>query len=174
MPATETAVIVPVPKAEGAVGPLRAELDAAAVRGVPAHVTVLYPFVPPGQVGQETIDALAEAIASVRAFDVTFASTRWFDADVVWLEPEPAEPFRELTRAVYDRFPGYPPYGGAYEEVVPHLTVGNYQPVDKLEAAAESVRHKLPVRARVASAVLMQGSDEPGSWHVVAEFPLGG
>ena len=45
----ESAILVPVPEAGPVVGRLRARLDRSASRGVPAHVTVLYPFVPPEQ-----------------------------------------------------------------------------------------------------------------------------
>jgi hypothetical protein len=45
--AAESAVLVPVPEAERGVSGHRNRLDRAAVWGVPAHVTVLYPFVPP-------------------------------------------------------------------------------------------------------------------------------
>ena len=44
---TESAVIVAVPAAEPAVRAHRQQFDRAAAWGVPAHVTVLYPFVPP-------------------------------------------------------------------------------------------------------------------------------
>ena len=172
-PATETAVIVPIPEAEPVVGPLRATLDAAAAQGVPAHVTVLYPFVPPSGLDAAVMRALAEVIAVIPAFDVTFARTRWFGEDVLWLAPEPSAPFTALTRAVCDRFPGYLPFGGAHAEVVPHLTVGNYVPLTALHAAAVEVERYLPIRATIASAALMAGSNEPRSWHVVAELPLG-
>jgi hypothetical protein len=46
----ESTILVPVPEAEPVVGQLRARLDRAASRGIPAHVTILYPFVPPGQI----------------------------------------------------------------------------------------------------------------------------
>ena len=36
---------------------------------------------------------------------------------------KPVEPFRALTAQLCDRWPEAPPYGGAYPEVVPHLTV---------------------------------------------------
>ena len=39
------------------------------------------------------------------------------------MEPEPREPFVELTQAVWRRWPGHPPYGGAHREIVPHLTL---------------------------------------------------
>jgi 2'-5' RNA ligase len=129
--------------------------------------------VPPERVDQTVISDLAAAIGSVAAFDVTFARVRWFERSVLWLAPEPAEPFRALTAAVASAFPGYVPYGGAHADVVPHLTIGQDQPDRVLEPAARAIEPSLPVTARVSSAVLMYGSLEPGSWHVAADLPLG-
>ena len=111
MPAlsTDSAVVVLVPEAERLVGRFRADLDVAAALGVPAHVTVLAPFVPPALIDDKVITELAAAVGSVGSFEVTFAQVGWFDQNVLWLAPEPAEQFRALTRAVCERFPDYPP-----------------------------------------------------------------
>lgn len=91
---------------------------------------------------------------------------------MVWLAPEPAGPFRALTRAVAECF-GLAPYEGAYgSDIVPHLTVGHGASVPQLRAAAEELAGGLPVHASVRSARLMVGSRAPGSWSTVAEFPL--
>jgi 2'-5' RNA ligase len=170
----ESAVLVPVPEAEPVVGRHRARLDRAAVDGVPAHVTVLYPFVPPPQITEATIEALAAAVRSVAAFDCQFPATAWFGEEVVWLAPRPEEPFRALTRAVCAAFPGYLPYGGRHRDAVPHLTIGDQPPggVADLRAAEADVLSALPVRARISHAWLMTGTREPGSWRAVAELPL--
>lgn len=55
--------------------------------GIPAHVTVLYPFVPPPEVDEQVIATVARAIAAVPAFDCSFTRCRWFGQDVLWLEP---------------------------------------------------------------------------------------
>jgi len=169
---TESAVVVRIPEAEALVGRFRADLDVAAGLGVSAHVTVLAPFVTPGLIDDEVISALADAVGSVVAFDVTFARVAWFDRSVLWLAPEPAEPFQALTDAVWRRFPSCPPYRGEYQDVVPHLTVGIDLHPDALESAALAIVPGLPVMATVSAAVLMRGSREPGSWHAVAELPL--
>jgi hypothetical protein len=65
MAPTQTALIVPIPEAEEAVGPFRASLDRAASWGVPAHVTVLYPFLPPQQIDQQVLAVLRETIAGI-------------------------------------------------------------------------------------------------------------
>jgi hypothetical protein len=67
--AAQSAVLVPVPEAEPAVSRHRARLDRAAAWGVPAHATILYPFVTPPAITAATMAALAGAVASVRAFD---------------------------------------------------------------------------------------------------------
>ena len=46
-----------------------------------------------------------------------------FPDGVLYLAPEPAEPFGALTEAFAAAWPEYPPYGGSFTDVVPHLTV---------------------------------------------------
>jgi len=174
MQPTESAVLVLIPEAESVVASHRAVLDPAAALGVPAHVTVLYPFMPPERVDDAVISDLAGAVGSVACFDVTFARLRWFERSVLWLAPDPADPFRALTAAVERTFPGHQPYGGVHADVVPHLTIGQDQPYHLFESAHGAIEPSLPLSARVSSAVLMQGSLEPGSWHAVAELSLRG
>jgi len=69
---SESAVLVPVPEAERAVSPHRSRLDGAAVLGVPAHVTILFPVVPPTAITPAVVDALAAAGASAGAFECEF------------------------------------------------------------------------------------------------------
>jgi 2'-5' RNA ligase len=170
----ESAVLVPVPEAEPVVGQHRDRLDRAAVLGVPAHVTVLYPFVPPPAITTAVIARLAEAVGSVSAFGCEFATTAWFGDEVLWLAPRTDEPFRALTQAVSAAFPGYPPYGGVHDDVVPHLTVGDRSAgdVSELRAAEADVLSRLPVQARISRVRLMTGRAVPGSWRTVAELPL--
>ena len=115
----ESTILVPVPEAEPVVGHLRARLDRSADCGIPAHVTVLYPFVPPEQITADVIGKAAAAMASVPHFECRFADTGWFGDQVVWLAPEPASPFRALTAAVHAAFPQYPPFSGAFADVIP-------------------------------------------------------
>jgi 2'-5' RNA ligase len=173
MDATQTALIVAVPEAEAAVGRWRALLDPAASWGVPAHVTVLYPFVAPDQVTEAVLEQLAGVAAAFPRFRVTFGRVAWFGDDVVWLAPAPDEPFKALTMALWRRFPHSPPYGGEHSEVVPHLTIGHGAAKPVLQQAAEAVEAHLPVDAAIGRLRLIAGSQEPGSWRTVAAFDLG-
>jgi hypothetical protein len=164
-----TAVIVAVPEVEPVVGRYRWTMDRAAGWGVPAHVTVVYPFVPADDLDQATVDAVAAAVATVPVFDCVFARVEWFTDQVVWLAPEPDLPFRALTRAVEQRFPDHPPYGGAYPDPIPHLTVGEAD-LDGMRAAAREMA--LPIPASVTQALLIAGTHAPGSWRLVAELAL--
>jgi 2'-5' RNA ligase len=168
-------VIVPVPDLEPVVARHRSELDVAATWGVPAHVTVLHPFVAPESVDPVLLRRLQDAVAVVPAFDCSFASTEWFGDEVVWVRPEPDEPFRALIRAVRAAFPQCPPYAGRHgSEPVPHLTVGA-RPADasRLRAAGAAVQVDLPRSVRVSHAWLVQGTDAARSWRLVEELPLG-
>ncbi len=170
----ETAVIVPVASAEPVVGEHRRRLDPAASWGVPAHVTVLYPFVPPHELDDAVVVRLGAVLAGTTAFDCAFARCSWFGDRVLWLAPEPAEPFRDLTTALVAAFPGHLPYGGAFDDVVPHLTVGErpWASLADLRTAEAAVAARLPVGARVDRVLLVTGAREVDSWHTVHEFAL--
>ena len=62
---TETALVVLVPEAEAIVGRLRQRYDPSAAVGMPAHITINYPFLP----GEP---AAREMCASVSHRDVNF------------------------------------------------------------------------------------------------------
>jgi 2'-5' RNA ligase len=175
--ATETAVMVPIDAAEVAVAEHRRRLDAAAAWGVPAHVTILYPFVHPEAVDEELLCRLGDALSSVSAFGCAFTECKWFGEAALWLAPEPEQPFRDLTSAVWRAFPEHPPYGGAFDDVVPHLTVGEVGKrrrgsVQELRAAEASVRPQLPIEAHVGRVLLIAGTNAANSWHTIREFSL--
>ena len=175
--AAETAVVVLLPEAGAVVDDHRLRFDHSRAWGVPAHLTVLYPFVPPGEVDDAVLAALAGAVRGVPPFDCVLAETAWFGDDVLWLAPSDDRPFRELIRTVSAAFPDHLPYGGAHgAEPVPHLTVAERGLADDTEmrAAEASVRERLPIHASVRSVALIAGSRAPDSWSVVATVPLGG
>jgi 2'-5' RNA ligase len=171
---TESAVTIVLPRADTILGQHRARLDRSAAWGVPAHVTVLYPFVPPASIDDDVLVGLARAVATVPAFQVVLRRFDWFDGKVLWLAPEPAECFLALTTAVRQRFPDIAPYAGAHPDPVPHVTIGHDAPREVLVAAARAIEPHLPIREDVTVATLLRGSPDPGSWHTVAEFPLSG
>jgi 2'-5' RNA ligase len=155
---------------------LRARTDWAAGVGVPAHVTVLYPFIPAARLVPAVRLALVRIAESLDPFDIRFERVGRFPA-VVYLAPEPAAPFIALTEAVRAEFPGFPPYGGAFDEVVPHLTISEAnEPIVNeaaLEAIAARAAEALPVRTRVSRLeVLIETSD--GRWRSRWRIPIGG
>jgi 2'-5' RNA ligase superfamily len=170
--ASESAVIVPVPEAQSTVGTFRAQLDRTAGWGVPPHVTLLAPFLPPDRIGPGELRRLRAAIRTVPRFTVIFRRVAWFGDDVMWLAPEPNDGFRALTAVVWAAFPDHSPYGGAYAEVIPHLTIGAHADTARMRAAARAVSAQLPIATTVRAAHLFQGHDAPDAWHSVAELPL--
>jgi 2'-5' RNA ligase len=91
--ATESAMVMLVPEAEAAVERWRQELEPSAALGVPAHVTLLYPFADPEDISERVIAKIAETVGGFGAFDFELDEVRWFDETVVWLGPHPVEPF---------------------------------------------------------------------------------
>ncbi|MFE5341587.1 2'-5' RNA ligase family protein [Isoptericola sp. NPDC056578] len=165
----QTALVVVVPEAEPVVGGLRSDLDVAAAYGVPAHVTVLFPFLPVAALDDAVLDGLRDVVGAHPAFDATFAGCGRFPG-VLYLVPGPDPAWRALLAVVAARFPGAPPYGGAFDDVVPHLTVADGQEPEVLDEAEAAVAPRLPVRTTVREVSLLVFDGE--RWRRRAAFPL--
>lgn len=170
--ATESALIVSVPAAEPVVGLLRSRLDSSAPLGVPAHITVLYPFMPPPLLDDQILIELGAMFARVDGFDVALTNVGWFATEVVYLVPEPQATFKSLTAMVSGRWPDWPPYGGLHPDPIPHLTVGDSEDYASMVDAASAVEPLLPVETNVTEIELIAGDVTPASWKRLATFPL--
>jgi 2'-5' RNA ligase len=127
---------------------------------MPQHVTVVYP-------SAGDVAAIAQVLEPFDPFEVTFERLDRFPG-VLWLAPEPAEPFVAMTKALVSRFPDFPPYGGTYSSIVPHLTVAQAS----LDDTAAQIEPLLPLRSFVDGVVLYTSADSR-HWHEHATFDLG-
>lgn len=167
-------LIIEVATAEDAVGVWRRRFDPQALLGVPPHVTVLYPFIPPDQIDAPALARLQTLLTAVPSFEFEVVRTGWFgDHATLWLAPEPAEPFVHITKALVAAFPEYPPYGGQFDGTVPHLTVGPGGAADELLRAERDLQGRLPIRA-VANTVTLMTELPAGRWERRCVFELAG
>jgi hypothetical protein len=157
----ETALVLTVPEAEPHVQRCRTMHDPVALRGMPAHITLVYPFLPVTRLTAEALSAVAEIFATASAFDGRLASCRRFPG-VSYLAPEPVAPFVELVERLVARFPEAPPYGGRFAEVIPHLTIGHAVEAGIFDAIERELLPALPIRFRVDRAVLYE--EREGFW----------
>lgn len=165
----ETGLIVSVPAAEPIVAGWRSQFDAAAAAGVPAHITVLYPFLDRDRVDADVLADLAALVAKHQAFDLRLTECRRFPG-VLYLAPEPDTALRALTAAITGRWPEAPPYGGQFADVVPHLTVAHGQGPEVLDMIESEVCDRLPVTARIESVQLIAYAG--ARWDEVRSFGL--
>jgi 2'-5' RNA ligase superfamily len=166
----QSAVVVPVPNAEPVVSAWRERFDGSAALGMPAHITVLYPFLSEQRLADGGLHALRDLCAESPTLDVEFTCTGRFPG-VLYLAPEPASGLRELTAKFAERWPEAPPYAGRFEEVVPYLTVAHGTDEDVLAEAEEAVMRGLPLRAWLVEARLYVFED--GRWQQRARLPFG-
>jgi hypothetical protein len=71
---------------------------------------------------------------------------------VIYLAPEPAVPFVRLTGLIQRRWPSSAPYEGAYDRVVPHVTVT----LGDLSAEPATLEQQLPITVQAEEMWLMK------------------
>jgi 2'-5' RNA ligase len=156
---TQSAILIPVPEADSVVGRWRLEHDPVAAAGVPAHVTLVVPWLPPSEITDEDLAELEAELADVTAFEFSLTRVDWFGRRVLWVAPEPAEPFLKLTHRLAERF-NTPPWDDEFDEVIPHLTVAHASDGVELVPMAADVETRLPVRCRAVEVWVMVGGGE--------------
>jgi 2'-5' RNA ligase len=175
MPAAESALVVLAPEAEPLVKAFRDAHDPVAAAGVPAHITLLYPFKHPAELGPGVLESLGKCFARFEPFKFSLVATGRFHPGVLYLVPEPDEPFRRLTRAIHALYPDTPPYGGKFSRIVPHLTIAQVDSEELIERIADrfaqEAKGKLPITVRAAQVALMD--NRSGRWEIRALLGLG-
>lgn len=167
-------LLIPVPEAEFVVRP---RLDRRSPEYLPpgpdettAHITLLGPFADRGAVDHGLISELQEFFADVLPFAFALTGISQFPGGTTYLSPDPAGPFRQLTHELHRHFPEFPPYGGAFDDVVPHLSVPILagEEVDKLRF---ELAPRLPISAHAREAALYWW--EPGASRTLETFTFG-
>ncbi|MDR0783154.1 MAG: 2'-5' RNA ligase family protein [Propionibacteriaceae bacterium] len=168
-PVGVTGLVVAVPEADQLIGDLRVRY-VREVEGLPAHVTVLYPWLPQELIDAHQLSRLRAVAATLEPFDAQLCGVGRFPG-TLWLKPTPTEAFVALTNAVWRQWPDYPPFEGQYDEVIPHLTVAESQTEDLLDHLRQSLPPFAPFSFRVTELTLLAFNGQ--AWRPLGLIPLG-
>ena len=106
MSSNKSALMVLVPQSEAVVRPFRDRYDPSAAEGVPAHITVLYPFKSPDKIDDATLCQLRDYFLCLEPIPFSLSTIGRLPTEVLYLVPQPDEPFRQLTLSISEFVPG--------------------------------------------------------------------
>jgi len=168
----ESVLLVPILSVEALLRELRKKYDPSFLHRVPPHITILYPFKSPDEIGKGDIAKFKSVFSKVKGFSFILQKINNFPG-VVFLEPSERGKFIDLTQKIVKLFPQYLPYEGEFEDINPHLTVGN-ELDNKFEQALEDTKRelesKLPIKAQAKEVWLMESENK--MWTTKEKFPL--
>jgi 2'-5' RNA ligase superfamily protein len=166
-----TTLFGPVAAAEPVVADIRLEHDWPAGEGVPAHVTLLGPFLPPQQITDGVIERAGQVVG--RAIRPSFSLTEVRRvADIAYLAVEPDDGLRAVTAELEEAFPQAPRYGEEFGGPLYHVTIARECGEELFAKIADRLAPSLPILATVEEVVLVEHGDQSGT-RLRARFPLG-
>ncbi|WP_340672107.1 2'-5' RNA ligase family protein (plasmid) [Saccharopolyspora sp. ID03-671] len=165
----QTGIVIPVSEGQPLLDAVAERFPDAVRTGVPAHLSLLYPFVPAAELDEHVVSTLTSIFAQHEPLSVKFAGIVRSDGFVA-LRPEPADRVEALASAVRSRWPDVVPYDGRYD-AEPHLTVA----MQTTEDRAGSIERELlpgwvPLSAELREAWLVEFD---GQWQLRSRFILG-
>jgi 2'-5' RNA ligase len=136
--------------------------------GVPAHITLLYPFADESQI-DATVRAVVERIVARHRVGILTLGERRLFPDTIYASVEPDAPLRALQAELAGAFPELPLYGGAHA-FEPHVSIVEGPSVDGSPDAADAAWQELPTTAMVDAVELITNRD--GRWAMRHRFPM--
>jgi hypothetical protein len=142
---------------------------------IPLSLTLLYPWIPRDSLTEEDVEGLRAFFAERPPLRFALTHVTEFPGVVVYAAPEPDDELRATMRALWARYPDYPPYGEPGGDPPPHATLGRLtgDHAITLEAARARVEPLLPVHCDVHEATLME-EVEADRFRVLQTLPFGG
>lgn len=130
-------LIVPPRPVQAFAYPIRETHDAVSFNRVPAHITLLHPFVPPDQIDKAE-KQLIKICKKFPSFELTLDQYGEFET-ALYLAPSQPEKIVELFVYISKAFPDYPPYEGEHGKGLhPHLALASFN------KPAQAKKIKLP------------------------------
>lgn len=162
--------MVLVPAADTLVETWRNPHDPSRALGMPAHITILFPFLQQDDLSTASLEALRAICRGTRPLQTCFRDIGRFPS-VLYLEPRPAVAFVSLTAAIETEWPDHPPFAGEFDEVIPHLTVTNGASEEVMDAAADDLSTRLPLSVTLTEASLFVFDGD--RWQLATRLPFG-
>jgi hypothetical protein len=169
-PESQSVLAISVPEAAPILALVRSNYDGEVPPiGVNAHVTIMYPWMPPALIDEQAINDLVSLFCRFSCFDFSLR-IGWFGRhEVLLLVPEDDSPFVRMTEAVISRWPQYPYFGGEYSKIEPHVSLA-WGEEGTLSRVAELIASHVPIGGHATVVGLSTG--RPGFMTRRASFPL--
>ncbi len=155
----QSVLLIPAIEMAAFVGDFRMRYDPSARPGIPPHITIMYPFLDPHQLNPQVLADLDTLFKTTNAFNYQLTEAREFEQGVLYLAPEPAQRFIDITARVGKRF-AVLPFGGAFPTVVPHLTVTQSAPSHERKRIGAALSGALPQSGQASEVWLMVGHND--------------
>lgn len=172
---TLTALFLVLPEIEEFARPYRQLHTPDGAAGLPAHITLLCPFVPGAEENAEVRQKLATVAALLHPFSLDLSRLDIFpEPRVLFLDPIPREPILAMIRVIMDAFPGVKPYDGVIpiEELRPHATLAVCPDNAQMNSLKADIRAKLPTFAPLLALVdaVYLAARIDGEWRILSRY----
>ena len=150
---------------------LRRASVAEARRGLPAHLTMLYPFVEPAALRPDVRAAIATVVSRHASIPYAMIGPRHWP-NVTYAGVEPADPFIRLQADLAAAFPAFPIYreppGFRFE---PHITIAEGPGADRSRVVADRAWASLPAAGQATRLEVI--ADDGTGWKLIWALALG-
>jgi len=169
-----SAIILSFPELASTVDSWRLKTVEDAKKGVPPHLTVLFPWKNP-PISESDIRVISDICQRSVPFEIVFDNLDYFTGGSVYFSIFDETEINKFSSKIWTKFPETPPYEGTHANPIPHLTVaqGDSDSVGNLHSEILlALQDGFPYTCKVNEVVIIE-ENHTGAWDVREKIPLG-
>jgi len=170
----ETSIDIHCGEVDALIAKWRHATVAMASRGVPPHITLLYPW-RRAPITAADMSALKSVVKEQRPFSLVFTRVQHFSNRVLYLAVNEDSEVKTLRLKIVAAFPDASPYGGEFSTPITHLTIARAPDDVTFDAlmheVSASVASELPIEIFVREIVVMEEGEDT-NWNVHSVIAL--
>jgi 2'-5' RNA ligase len=174
----QSALVLPVLPVDPLARPYRKQYTIDGAMGLPAHITILFPFFDQQAWTADNQARLEATAAGIEPFEYQIVGfNRFVEKGVLYLEPDNQEMLLSLIHAIATLFPELAPYEGrvALDQLIPHISIAFAESGVELDRIETEFRRdidvSLPWTIKADQIWLVVTSN--GQWYRRARIGLG-
>ncbi|MDD2656219.1 MAG: 2'-5' RNA ligase family protein [Patescibacteria group bacterium] len=159
----KTLININLPELTDILNPWREETIELSHKGVPPHVSLIYPWLET-PISKKELKNIQKILENTKIFTLEFDSIKKFDNGTTYFSPSNTKKLQEIQNKIMKKYPTIKMYNGEFKDTIFHLTIAKIgDDEEKFVEIQNKLSKYLPIKKEITQITIMQ-EDENGYW----------
>ncbi len=160
------------PELEDLLNPWRKETIEIANKGVPPHISIIYPWID-SPINENDLNKVKSLLNEINSFEIEFTDIKSFDNGILYLAIKNSTFIKNIQTKLLEIFPSIKLYNGEFENPIIHLTIAKFDNTINSNSSQlyNKIQNYLPLKKKITKITIMT-ENENSLWSCFENISL--